>query len=146
MDVYAISAEGGIEQQLTANAGFNDGPEYDPNGEIWFNSTRTGLMQCWKMNCDGTGQTQMTFSDRNNWFPHVSPDGKKVVYLSYSRDGLDASEHLPNMHVQLRLMDYDGSNDRLLLELFGGQGSINVNSWCNDSRRIAFVRYELIHK
>ena len=147
VDVYAIAAEGGEEWQLTSNAGFNDGPEYSPDGKhIWFNSTRTGLMQCWRMNRDGSEQTQMTFSDRNNWFPHVSPDGKKVVYLSYSRDGLDASEHLPNMQVQLRLMDADGSNDREILSFFGGQGSINVNSWNPDSRRLAFVRYVLNHK
>lgn len=147
VDVYAISAEGGEEWQLTKDAGFNDGPEYAPNGKhIWFNSTRTGLMQCWRMNRDGSEQTQMTFTDRNNWFPHVSPDGRQVVYLSYSRDGLDAKEHLPNMQVQLRLMDYDGSNDRQILEFFGGQGSVNVNSWSPDSRRFAFVKYVLNHK
>lgn len=146
VDVWAISSEGGEEWQLTKNAGFNDGPEYAPNGEIWFNSTRTGLMQCWKMNRDGSNQTQMTFSQRNNWFPHVSPDGRQVIYLSYSECGLDAKEHLPNMQVQLRLMDYDGKNDRCILEFFGGQGSMNVNSWCRDSRKIAFVRYVLNHK
>ena len=147
VDVYAISAEGGEEWQLTKNAAFNDGPEYSPDGKhIWFNSTRSGLMQCWRMNRDGSELTQMTFSERNNWFPHVSPDGKQVVYLSYSKDGLDPAEHLPNMQVQLRLMDADGSNDRCILEFFGGQGSINVNSWHRDSRKLAFVMYELEHK
>lgn len=147
VDVYAISDQGGEEWQLTKNAGFNDGPEYSPDGKhIWFISTRSGLMQCWRMNRDGSEQTQMTFRERNNWFPHVSPDGKKVVYLSYSRDGLDPDEHLPNMHVELGLMNADGSDDRTILEFFGGQGSINVNSWHPDSRRFAFVMYELEHK
>lgn len=147
VDIWAISPDGGEEWQLTKNAGFNDGPEYSPDGRhIWFISTRSGLMQCWRMNRDGSEQTQMTFSQRNNWFPHVSPDGKQVVYLSYSAQGLDPNEHLPNMHVQLRLMDADGSNDRPILEFFGGQGSINVNSWHPDSHRFAFVRYELEHK
>ena len=147
VDVYAISADGGEEWQLTKDAAFNDGPEYAPSGKhIWFNSTRTGLMQCWRMDRDGGNPTQMSFTDQNNWFPHVSPDEKKVVYLSYSRDGLDAAEHLPNMHVQLRMMDYDGGNDRCLLKFFGGQGSINVNSWHKDSKKFAFVQYELLHK
>lgn len=147
VDVYAVSAQGGEEWQLTKNADFNDGPEYSPDGKhIWFNSTRTGLMQCWRMNRDGSEPTQMTFTQRNNWFPHVSPDGKQVVYLSYSREGLDAREHLPNMQVQLRLMDADGSNDRCILEFFGGQGSINVNSWHSGSKKFAFVMYELEHK
>lgn len=147
VDVYAIPAEGGEEIQLTHSAAFNDGPEYAPNGKhIWFNSTRSGLMQCWRMNRDGSEPTQMTFSQRNNWFPHVSPDGKKVVYLSYSRDGLDPAEHLPNMNVELHLMNADGTDDRTLLKFFGGQGSINVNSWHRDSRKLAFILYELEHK
>ncbi len=147
VDVYAIDVTGAEERQLTQNAAFNDGPEYAPNGQhIWFNSTRSGLMQCWRMDRDGSNPIQMTHSQRNNWFPHVSPDGKQVVYLSYSKDGLDPSEHLPNMQVQLRLMDYDGSKDRCILEFFGGQGSINVNSWHKDSRKLAFVLYELEHK
>ena len=40
-------------------------------------------------------------------------------------------------------MNYDGSGKRKLLDLFGGQGTINVNSWSPDSRKIAFVKYEL---
>ena len=146
VDVYAIPAEGGGEVRLT-QGGFNDGPEYDPNGKhIWFNSTRTGLMQIWRMNRDGSDQTQMTFSERNNWFPHVSPDGRKVAYLSYRKGDLEPREHLPNMQVELWLMDTDGANPRRMASLFGGQGSINVNSWAKDSRHLAFVSYELMHK
>ena len=145
VDIYTIPFEGGEEKRLTFE-GFNDGPEYSPDGRhIWFISTRTGLMQVWRMNRDGSGQTQMTFTRRNNWFGHVSPDGKKVVYLSYGPDDLEPAEHLPNMRVQLRIMNADGSDDRRLLTFFGGQGSINVNSWAGDSRHIAFVSYELLH-
>jgi len=146
VDIYTIPAEGGEEVRLT-NGGFNDGPEYSPNGKyIWFNSTRTGLMQIWRMERDGSDQTQMTQHERNNWFAHVSPDGKRVVYLSYGKNDLEAAEHLPNMQVELWTMNADGSNDHRLLAFFGGQGSINVNSWAKDSRHIAFVSYELLHK
>jgi len=147
VDIYTIPSDGGEERQLTEHAGFNDGPEYAPNNQdLWFISTRTGLMQNWKMNRDGSNPIQMTFCERNNWFPHISPDGKKVVYLSYSKEGLDPNEHLPNMQVQLRMMDYDGCNDRCILEFFGGQGSINVNSWHPDSNRFAFVMYQLEYR
>ena len=146
VDIYAIPAEGGEEVRLT-HGGFNDGPEYSPDGRhIWFNSTRSGLMQIWRMNCDGSEQTQMTFNERNNWFAHMSPDGSKVVYLSYRKGDLEANEHLPNMQVELWLMNADGSNPRRIVSLFGGQGSINVNSWAGDSKHLAFVCYELIHK
>ncbi len=147
VDIFAISADGGEEWQLTKNAGFNDGPEYSPTGEeILFISTRTGLMQNWKMKRDGSEQTQMTFSEKNNWFGHYSPDGKKIVYLSYSKDGLDPNEHLPNMFCELSLMNSDGSDEHVILKFFGGQGSINVNSWNPDSKRFAFVKYDLKHK
>lgn len=146
VDIHTIPAKGGGEVRLT-HGGFNDGPEYSPDGRyIWFNSTRTGLMQIWRMDRDGSGQRQMTFNERNNWFAHVSPDGRKVVYLSYRKGDLEAHEHLPNMQVELWVMDADGANPRRMLSLFGGQGSINVNSWAGDSRHLAFVSYELIHK
>ena len=32
----------------------------------------------------------------------------------------------------------------VLVELFGGQGTLNVNSWSPDSKKFAFVSYELI--
>ena len=129
------------------NACFNDGPEYQPDGnKIWFNSTRTGLMQIWKMERDGKNQAQVTFEEQNNWFAHISPDGQKVVNLAYTKDGLDANEHLPNMNVSLWLMNIDGKERSKIMDLFGGQGSINVNSWSPDSKKFAFVSYELHHK
>lgn len=144
-DIFTISAEGGEEIQLTVHEGMNDGPEYAPDGsEIWFNSTRSGLMQVWKMNRDGSDPIQMTFEDRNQWFPHVSPDQGKVINLAYYEGHLEPHEHLPNMSVELWLMNYDGTDRKKLISLLGGQGTINVNSWSPDSRHLAFVKYELI--
>ena len=147
IEICTIPSDGGEEICLTDGKGYNDGPEYSPDGKhIWFNSTRSGLMQVWRMNRDGSGLTQMTDFDANNWFGHVSPDGKHVIYLTFAKGELEPNEHLPNMYVSLGMMDYDGQNKKKLLDLFGGQGSINVNSWAPDSRRIAYVKYVLHHK
>lgn len=147
IEICTIPSDGGKETCLTDGKGYNDGPEYSPDGKhIWFNSTRSGLMQVWRMNRDGSGLTRMTDSDANNWFGHVSPDGKHVIYLTFAKGELEPNEHLPNMYVSLGMMDYDGQNKKKLLDLFGGQGSINVNSWAPDSRRIAYVKYVLHHK
>lgn len=147
IEICTIPSDGGEETCLTDGKGYNDGSEYSPDGKhIWFNSTRSGLMQVWRMNRDGSGLTQMTDSDANNWFGHVSPDGKHVIYLTFAKGELEPNEHLPNMYVSLGMMDYDGQNKKKLLDLFGGQGSINVNSWAPDSRRIAYVKYVLHHK
>ena len=146
VDIWMKPVDGGEERCLTDGVGYNDGPEFAPDGRIWYNSTRNGLMQVFRMRDDGSENTQMTFSEENNWFGHVSPDGRRVVSLAFRKGDLDPWEHLSNMQVKLYLMDADGGNRRLLLDFFGGQGSINVNSWAPDSRRFAFVRYILHHQ
>ena len=146
--IYVKNVEGGEERCLTTAEGLNDGPEYSPDGKyIWFCSVRTGLMQVWRMRRDGSKQKQMTYDeDLNSWFPHVSPNGKKVVYLAYHKGDLKPDEHLANKHVMLRLMDSKGRHPHTIVELFGGQGTINVNSWSPDSKRFAFVSYRLDNK
>jgi len=144
-DVYIIPFEGGEEIRLTSSEGLDDGPEYSPDGiYIWFNSVRTGLMQVWRMKSDGSEQTQMTFDEtRNSWFPHISPDGKQVIFITYSKGDLKPNEHLANKNVELRIMPAEGGEPKTLVKLFGGQGTINVNSWAPDSKRLAFVSYQL---
>ena len=144
-DVYTIPAAGGEETRLTTAEDLDDGPEYSPDGKyIWFNSVRSGLMQVWRMRADGSDQRQMTFDeDLNSWFPHVSPDGKKVVFIAYHKGDLKPNEHLANKNVVLRMMTAKGKKVRTIHTLFGGQGTINVNSWAPDSRHIAFVSYRL---
>lgn len=144
-DIYTIPAEGGVEKRLTTAADLDDGPEYSPCGQyIWFNSVRSGLMQIWRMKADGSEQTQMTADEtRNSWFPHVSPDGKQVIFITYRKGDLKPNEHLANKHVELRLMPASGGEPETVARLFGGQGTINVNSWSPDSRKVAFVSYRL---
>ena len=143
-DVYVIPAEGGEEIRLTDAEGLDDGPEYSPDGKhIWFNSVRTGLMQVWRMKADGTEQTQMTFDeDYNSWFPHISPDGKQIVLIAYRKGDVAPGDHPANKDVVLRLMPAEGGKPVTIVELFGGQGTINVNSWAPDSRKFAFVSFE----
>jgi TolB protein len=143
-DIYTISVDGGVETQQTNLPGLDDGPEYSPDGRhIWFNSVRAGLMQVWRMEADGTNPTHMVKEDANCWFPHVSPDGKWVVYIAYGRDDVKPGDHPANKNVELRLIPAEGGESRVILKLFGGQGTINVNSWSPDNRRIAFVSYRL---
>ena len=142
-DIYTMPVKGGKETRLTDAPGVDDGPEYSRDGKyIWFNSERSGRMQAWRMKANGKEQTQMTFDeDMNSWFPHISPDGQKVVYIAYHDYELQPSQHLPDLNVQIRLMPATGGESKVLVELFGGQGTINVNSWSPDSKKFAYVSY-----
>lgn len=142
-DIYTMPVEGGEETRLTDAPGLDDGPEYSPDGQhIWFNSVRSGLMQVWRMDADGQNQTRMTWDEESNcWFPHLSPDGKQVVYIAYKKGDVAPGDHPPCKHVEIRLMDADGENTRTLVRLFGGQGTLNVNSWSPDGTQLAFVSY-----
>ncbi len=140
-DIYTIAVKGGKEKRLTTAKGLDDGPDYSYDGKwIYFNSVRTGKMKIWRMRTDGSQQQQLTFDELNDWFPHPSPDGKSVIFVSY---GSEVEGHPPNKNVQLRIMKFEGGTPDTLLQLFGGQGTINVPSWSPDSKYFAFVRYSI---
>ena len=142
LDIYTIPAEGGEETRLTTAEGLDDSPEYSPDGKyIYFNSERSGAMQIWRMQPDGSGQEQVTSDEYNNWFPHISPDGQSLVFLTYEND---VTGHPENRDVMLRVMTLSDQKVTILAKLLGGQGTIDVPSWSPDSRRVAFVSYQLI--
>lgn len=140
-NIYRNSIKGGKEVALTdIPAGEHvDGCEYSPDGKyIYYNGSHTERMQLWRMKPDGSGREQLTFDDYNNWFPHVSPDGKWIAFISFPPD-IDKNSHPSYKRVMLRLMPATGGDPKVIAYLYGGQGTINVPSWSPDSRQIAFV-------
>jgi TolB protein len=142
-DIWSISVDGGPETRLTTSNGISDDPDYSPDGQyIYFNSDRGGgSMQIWRMRADGSQPEQITADDRNNWTPHPSPDGKWIVFLSYDKG---VTGHPGNKDISLRLMSVSDKQIANLVDLFGGSGTINVPSWAPDSKRLAYVSYELV--
>ena len=143
INIFTIPSAGGPDTRLSDVAFPNDGPEYSPDGKwIYFSGERAakrpGHAQCFRMRPDGTGIEQLSFDDRVNWFPHISPHGQSIVYISYP---VGTTGHPPDKDVILRTMTADGKNERDLVAFFGGQGTINVNSWAPDSQRFAYVAY-----
>jgi TolB protein len=142
LNIYAISAEGGEERALTAGNGISDDPDYSPDGKyIYFNSDRSGSMQIWRMRPDGGVPEQVTSDDLVNWTPHISPDGKSMVFLSYEKG---VTGHPANKDVVLRIMSMDDKKVRVLVNIVGGSGTINVPSWAPDSHHLAFVTYQML--
>ena len=76
--------------------------------------------------------------------PNWLKDGKKhVVYISYNKNDINPGDHPANKNVEIRMMSPEGGEYKTLVKLFGGQGTINVNSWSPDSSTFAFVSYKL---
>jgi TolB protein len=79
-NLATIPASGGPDHQITEGVNSYDGPEYSPDGEwLYYNSeeaaTTAGHAQIFRMRPSGAGREQLTFDERVNWFPHLSPDG-----------------------------------------------------------------------
>lgn len=138
-DIYRKPVAGGPEVRLTQGGARYDGSEYSPDGKyIYYTSTAGGRMQIWRMAPDGSAHEQVTNDGLNNWFPHPSPDGKWIAFVSYLPD-VAADDHPYYKQVYIRLMPAAGGPPKVIAYVYGGQGTMNVPSWSPDSRRIAFV-------
>ena len=138
--IYKNSISGGKETKLTDHlTGHVDGPEYSPDGRyVYYNGSQSGTMQLWRMKPDGSAKEQLTFDEHNDWFPHISPDGKWILFISFPAT-IPVDSHPSYKRVMLRLMPVDGGPPKVVAYLYGGQGTINVPSWSPDSKRVAFV-------
>lgn len=143
--IYTMTIAGGSYRQLTRGPGAADGCEHSPDGQwIYFSSECfDGHMQIGRMRCDGTELTQLTSDQCSNWFPHVSPDGRRVAYLAYAPG---TTGHPGDVWVDIRLVeDHDWQSAKTVARIFGGQGTMNVNSWSPDSKQFAYVTYAADH-
>lgn len=146
--LYTIPIEGGTPEKLNTGAADKinntsaraDGSEYSPDKKyIYYNANIGGTMQIWRMRPDGSGKEQLTFDDYHNWYPHVSPDGKWIVFLSFPLD-INPNEPPAFKEVTLRVMPLTApGGPKVIAYLYGGQGTLNTLCWSPNSKRLAFV-------
>jgi Tol biopolymer transport system component len=150
--LFRVPVEGGPEQPLTSK-GYDDGPEYSPDGKyIYFNTNRSGTWDIWRIPADGGGPDdakaeRVTSDEVEDWFPHFSPDGKHMLVFGFPAGTPNHNDKMEG--VVLRIMPTPGktlkpAKPEVLVKFFGGQGTINVNSWSPDSKKFAYVVYEKI--
>ena len=74
--------DGTAQKQLTYEGERNGNPAATADGRyIVFASTRSGVLQIWRMDSDGSNASQLT-SGGGHSLPAVSPDGQWVFYNS----------------------------------------------------------------
>lgn len=154
-NLYRINADGSGELRLTTNKAADDGPEYSADGKwIYFCSNRAGKWDAWRMPAEGAGPQDKLAervtqgADTQDWFPHISPDGKWLYTLSYPMDHPDHTYIGAGMKIKLlRLEGGVGANGAELITVrtfFGGQGAGNTGGWSADSKQFAWTEYEKV--
>jgi TolB protein len=144
-ELFRVSVNGGPEERMTSAGAYDDGPEYSPDGKyIYFNSNRSGTWDIWRIPSTGGGPNdskaeRITSDEWEDWFPHFSPDGKRMIMLSFPSGASGHNGKMPGMAI--RLYKKNGKHE-ILTEFYGGQGTMNVNSWSPDGRQFAFVVFE----
>jgi Tol biopolymer transport system component len=131
---------------LDTGPGHLDGPEWSPDGRWIYLNTESftdvpGHAQLARVPDAGGSMERLVISDTVDWFPHVSPDLQTASYITFPAGTLG---HPADLDVEVRVVaTSDWSSPLQRYRLFGGQGTLNVNSWSPDGNRFAFVAYPL---
>jgi len=89
-------------------------------GFVVWESNRGGAYRIWYRNLDGTGLRRVSPDEKKRWHyaAHVSPDGKRLVYLSFPpnrwRDGYVPTPK--GRKTPMHIINVDGTGDRVLLD------------------------------
>jgi serine/threonine protein kinase/Tol biopolymer transport system component len=99
--------------------------------QIAFASTRSGAVEIWLMNIDGTGLQQVTKIPEGACQPNWSPDGLKIVFISPCVRNL-----ITNPGASLFIVNSDGTG---LFPLPNVPGGDYDPSWSPDGNQIVFT-------
>ena len=98
------------------------------------NSVRTPAAarttEVYVMNPDGTGETRLTFNDRTDQQPDISPNGRRIAFASTR-----ITDTNPEGDIEIFVMDADGGNVRQLT--FNNAGDFWPR-WSPNGKQIAF--------
>lgn len=146
--LLTMSAEGGPPSSFDTGDGHCDGPEYSPDGKwLYFNTeaftSSPGHAQIARIRVDGVAAEaapeHLLKSETVDWFPHLSPNGQLACYIRFPSGTVGHPADLPVDVVLVSASDW--ASPLHTWPLFGGQGTLNVNSWSPDSTRFAYVAY-----
>ena len=126
--LWKVSASGGTPERLGVGGGNAANPAVSPRGNRLAYEQRQLDANIWRIalpesSRPGPAPLQLSASSRQDYAPHISPDGARVVFLS-DRSGSD----------EIWLCDAGGAN---LVQLTTSGGSFGTPRWSPDSRYLA---------
>lgn len=124
LEIYTINADGSGERRVTHEPAGDAGASRIPDGRIVFGSDRNGTRQLYVMNADGSGVGVLPGTQRGDWFPVVSPDGRRIAFVRGPEGNRD-----------LWVMGMDGTGRRALVTDDGEQF---WPTWSPDGSMIAY--------
>ena len=98
-------------------------------------------MHVWRMKPDGIRAGAGHNGDDNNWFPHPSPDGKLLVFLSYDRE---VKGHPEDKDVSLRLLTFATGQVDHSRQTLRRPGDDQRPVVVARQQKLAFVSYQLV--
>lgn len=123
-EIWIMNADGSNQTQIKSLRGSN--PYFTPDGRriifSWEFEDKSSAISI--VDLDGRNITRLTHNNGKEWHPEVSPDGKRIAFMS-DRNG----------NFEVYVMDIDGSNQKRLTH-----STIDnwYPSWSPDSTQIIF--------
>jgi len=113
-ELYTSKLDGSDVRRLTNNTVYDAEVSVAPNGKwILFGSQRSGKMELWKMNIDGSNPVQITHMD--GWEPGGSflfRDGKTIIFRAWRSE--DAKAGKKGLPMTLYTIQSDGAGLKAL--------------------------------
>ncbi|MHB0999234.1 MAG: LamG-like jellyroll fold domain-containing protein [Armatimonadota bacterium] len=108
------------------------------SGFVVWESSRTGDWRIWRCNLDGSDLRQLSPEEkgRDHYCPHLSPDGKRLVYISYPKDKDGYKAHSKDILLPMHLLSTDGRFDRVIIPSARAYGEDRAVFWIDDNRFI----------
>jgi Tol biopolymer transport system component len=126
-DIFIADLQGRILDTLTSHPGYDAEPTVSPDGEkIVFTSIRSGDLELWTMNLDGSNKKQVTDQLGYDGGAFFSPDSKRLVFRASRPESKEAratyrklldSNLVKPTAMEVFVVDVDGSNLRQVTDL-----------------------------